>query len=960
MPSPYEEGRTKPCRQMKKRPPPQGAAFVSPEESRAPAASGPRSCWMDYPTAEPLDSSPYGWFRGLLHLAACGGAVRAAKRGRYLVPPFGRNQVPTVLLVLGVFGCGRRFRRHRDLLRRDFAGDEGDVHLVAVGFLRARLAADEDGRAGLELPAEHVVGERVLDIALDCAAQRPGAHRRVVALVDEQVLRLVRELDRDLVVRHLLAQALQQQVDDRLDLFLVQLVEDDDLVDAVEQLGAEDLLQLAHDAALHLVVGEPALVADREAERLVLRDRRGADVRGHDHDRVPEVDAAPLGVGQLPLLQDLEQDVEHVRVCLLDLVEEEHRVRLAAHGLGQLAAFVVPDVARRRADEPRHGVLLHVLRHVDLDERVLVAEEELGERARELGLADAGRAEEDERAGRPLRILDAGASAADRLGDGDDRLLLADDALVQLLLHADEPLRLRLGELEDRDARPHRDDVGDLLLAHLGLLLEVLGAAPLLLELALLLRELALLVAQRGGLLEFLGLDRGLLLLADAVDLLLQLAVTRRRAHRADADARRGLVDEVDRLVGEMPVLDVAVGELGGRVQRLVGDLDAVMRLVPVAQPAQDLHGVVHRRLLDAHLLEAALERCVALEVLAVLVERRRADRLQLAAGESRLEDRRRVDRALSRAGADEIVQLVDEENDVAPLHDLLHDLLQALLELAGILRARDERSEVERVDLLVLQQLRHLVGGDARSEPLDDGGLADAGLADQHGVVLRAARQDLHEPLDLRLAADDRVELALGRLLRQVAAELVEELRALRLLARGTRAAAALATAGAGEHADDLVADLLGVGVEVEQDARGDAFVLAHEPEQDVLGADVVVSEGERLAQRELEDLLRARRERDLPGRHLVALADNASDLRAHLLDGDVERLEHARGKSFFLAQQPEQDVLGADVVVLERARLVLGEDDDLTSPFGEAFEHLPLLLPFGSPIVADQPVAT
>ena len=151
-------------------------------------------------------------------------------------------------------------------------------------------------------------------------------------------------------------------------------------------------------------------------------------------------------------------------------------------------------------------------------------------------------------------------------------------------------------------------------------------------------------------------------------------------------------------------------------------------------------------------------------------------------------------------------------------------------------------------------------------------------------------------------------------------------------------------APARAGEHADDLVADLLGVGVEVEQDARGDALVLAHEPEQDVLGADVVVAERERLAQRELEHLLRARRERDLPARDLVALADDARDLRAHLLDRDVERLEHARGKTFLLAQQPEQDVLGADVVVLQRPRLVLCEDDDLAGPFSESLEHLDL----------------
>ena len=83
------------------------------------------------------------------------------------------------------------------------------------------------------------------------------------------------------------------------------------------------------------------------------------------------------------------------------------RVRLAAHRLGELAALVVADVARRRADQPRDGVLLHVLGHVDADHRVLVAEQELGQRAGQLGLADAGRAQEDERAGRPLRVLES-------------------------------------------------------------------------------------------------------------------------------------------------------------------------------------------------------------------------------------------------------------------------------------------------------------------------------------------------------------------------------------------------------------------------------------------------------------------------------------------------------------------------------------------------------------------------
>src|SRR4029079_16642894 len=105
--------------------------------------------------------------------------------------------------------------------------------------------------------------------------------------------------------------------------------------------------------------------------------------------------------------------------------------------------------------------------------------------------------------------------------------------------------------------------------------------------------------------------------------------------------------------------------------ERVVGDLHAMVGLVAVAEAAQDLHGLVDRGLLDADLLEAALAPRVALEVLAVLGERRRADRLELAAREGRLEDRGCVDRAFGGAGADEGVQLVEENDDVAAPADL-------------------------------------------------------------------------------------------------------------------------------------------------------------------------------------------------------------------------------------------------------------------------------------------------
>ena len=55
-------------------------------------------------------------------------------------------------------------------------------------------------------------------------------------------------------------------------------------------------------------------------------------------------------------------------------------------------------------------------------------------------------------------------------------------------------------------------------------------------------------------------------------------------------------------------------------------------------------------------LLEAPFKRGVLLDVLAVLLERRRADALELAARERGLEQVRRVDGALRRPGADERV----------------------------------------------------------------------------------------------------------------------------------------------------------------------------------------------------------------------------------------------------------------------------------------------------------------
>ena len=172
--------------------------------------------------------------------------------------------------------------------------------------------------------------------------------------------------------------SLDQQIDNRLDLFLGQLVEYDDFVDAVQELGTELLLQRVHHLLAHLVVVE-LIVFLGKPDRL-LAQLCGPQVRSHDDDGVLEVHGSALGIGEASVFEDLEEDVENIGVRLLDLVEQDDREWLAAYRFGELTALVVADVTGGRADETAYCVLLHVLRHVDLDEGVLVTEQELGQR----------------------------------------------------------------------------------------------------------------------------------------------------------------------------------------------------------------------------------------------------------------------------------------------------------------------------------------------------------------------------------------------------------------------------------------------------------------------------------------------------------------------------------------------------------------------------------------------------
>lgn len=106
--------------------------------------------------------------------------------------------------------------------------DDGAVVHVDVDRAALREAAFEDGET-----------ERVEDVVLDGALERAGTVDGVVAVLGHQLCGGVAELELEPAGSEALVDASQLDVDDALEIRAFKAVEDDDFIDAVEELGAE-------------------------------------------------------------------------------------------------------------------------------------------------------------------------------------------------------------------------------------------------------------------------------------------------------------------------------------------------------------------------------------------------------------------------------------------------------------------------------------------------------------------------------------------------------------------------------------------------------------------------------------------------------------------------------------------------------------------------------------------------
>src|SRR5271170_2087865 len=94
------------------------------------------------------------------------------------------------------------------------------------------------------------------------------------------------------------------------------------------------------------------------------------DIGCHHDNRVSEVHQPPLAISDATVVENLQEYVPNIRMCLFDLVQKYERVWPSANWLCKRAGLVVADIAGGCADQFGDIVFLHVLRHIKTHEGV--------------------------------------------------------------------------------------------------------------------------------------------------------------------------------------------------------------------------------------------------------------------------------------------------------------------------------------------------------------------------------------------------------------------------------------------------------------------------------------------------------------------------------------------------------------------------------------------------------------
>src|SRR5262245_45019439 len=192
--------------------------------------------------------------------------------------------------------------------------------MVGAGFM-----VDYYGVTIAERTFEQLNSERILHQPLNGAFEWARTKRWIISFGGDQVGGRGTDLQTYTTFGQQLAQTRQLELDDSTKLFPTQRSEHDDIVYPVQELRSEMATELSQHVGLDLV---PVRTARP------LQYVWATDVRRHDDHCIAEIDSASLRIREASVIENLQQDVEDIRMGFFDFIKEYDRIRSPADAFG--------------------------------------------------------------------------------------------------------------------------------------------------------------------------------------------------------------------------------------------------------------------------------------------------------------------------------------------------------------------------------------------------------------------------------------------------------------------------------------------------------------------------------------------------------------------------------------------------------------------------------------------------
>ena len=470
---------------------------------------------------------------------------------------------------------------------------------------------------------------------------------------------------------------------------MLQRLKEHHAVQPCQQFGAQSLFyRRQHPLFLQLPLFLPHKAAGLSRRHI------GAQIGSEDDHRLPEADCLPGTVGQLSLLQNLQQHIEHIGMSLFHLIQQHHRAGTCLDPLGKLTSLSVAHIARRRTDEPGYRMFLQIFAHIQTDEPVAAGAKLLCQRLRQTGFAHAaGAAEQKSPPGSALSR--EGCPPQHGPGHLFHRLILSQHLFFQMGFQSQQP--------------------------------------PV-----VLLKAFHALTPEN---------TRHLLYM-----------ICRHPSGLRHSGAGRRFIHQIHRPVGVCSARHAGRCQLQHGFQRIVGNGHPVVLFVSGPQCPEDDIGIRPVGLPHLHRLKSAGKGAVPADVFFELRAGSCSDDLQTAPRQCRFQQIACVDGPLCRACTADGVQFVDEQNGIPCRPYLLQHGAHLFFKFPPVFGTCHHACKAQRHHPPPLQECRRLSGGNALGQAFHHGGFSYPCRSQQHRVAFLPAAQDLHYPVDLPIPAGHRI----------------------------------------------------------------------------------------------------------------------------------------------------------------------------------------------------------